>query len=99
MNVKEDVTVLLGLEHTAAVKASADNLERLNKSVLKAVKLKLAGFFNYNITQSIGRLLLDDVAVLVKVKGGENRGVMLDSCLQSARKLLHIKHILVNLEH
>ena len=46
MNVKEDITVFLGFEDTAAVQASADDFERLNQRVFDTVKFKLAELFN-----------------------------------------------------
>ena len=81
------------------MQTAADDLEGLNQRILDTVELKLAELFHMDILQDLGRIPLDDIAVLVEAEGGQQSGMILDRGLHCQRHLIHIDHILVELEH
>ena len=99
MYVEEHVAVLFGLKDAAAVQTAADDLERLHEVVLDGGEFKLVDLFHMDLAQYLGRVALDDIAVLVEVEGRQQRGMVADRGTHGVRHLFHIEQILVHAHH
>ena len=99
VNVKEDITVFLGFKHTAAVQTTADNLKRLNQIILDVAEFKLADFFYSDVLENLGRITLNNLAVIVKMEGSEQGRMIADSDTHCLCHFAGIEHILVKPHH
>ena len=69
VNVEECVDRLLGFKDAAAIQLSADDLERIDESILDELKLKFAQLLNVNGLEYLRRVALNKLSVIIVGEG------------------------------
>ena len=99
MHVEENVYGFFRFNDPTAAHAPADQFEGIDQGVLDKAELKLRHLFHMDGLHQVRPVTLDQFAVIVVVKHGQQRRMVPDCLLQGGGKPLRFKDFLVQLHH